>query len=196
MSRYVRFELISFLIIALALISTPVFGTVETVTVSPSVLIVGEPITFSGVDVGTISPNGPPNTVYMYIYPGFDCAFTPSHSIAFAITPVSSSATYTGIYNTTLSFPATVTTNQTYPGGWVVANQTYQNGLPAGPYSVSATDTQSSTTGAAGVCKNFTVENSSTAPEFSNPIVVICSVLGPLKPLLLAGRFRYASSRI
>jgi len=191
MSRHVRFELISFLVLVLGLVVSPVFGTVKTVNISPSILVVGQPITFSGVDIGTISPNNPENDVFMYIYPGFSCSFTPSNSIAFTVTPVKPGGTYSGSYSTTLSFPAALaTSSQSYPGGWVVASQSYQNQLPAGPYSVSVTDTEASTNGAARICKNFTVVSSSPSPEFSVPVVVMCSALASLMPLLLLRRHK------
>ena len=166
---------------------SPVFGTVETVNISPSVLLVGQPITFSGVDIETISPNNPQNTISMYIYPGFDCSLTPSNSIAFTTTSVSGATggTYSGTYNTTLSFPVSVATStQSHSGVWVT-DQSYHNGLPAGPYSVAVTDTEAITNGAAGICKNFTVVNSLPVPEFSDPAVAMCSALASLLPFLL-----------
>jgi hypothetical protein len=191
MSRDVGFELVAFLVIAVALVACPVFGTVETVNISPSVLVVGQPITFSGVDVETISPNNPENLVLMYIYPGFGCSFMPSNAIAFTTTSISSGGTYSGNYNTTLSFPVPVATStQGYSRGWAVTSQSYQNELPSGQYSVGVTDTEASTNGAAGMCKNFTVISSSPIPEFSDPVVVMCSALAPLTLLLLVRRGR------
>jgi len=190
-----RFELISFLIIAAGLVVSPAFGTVKSVNISPSVSVVGQPITFSGVDIGTISPNNPENTVLMRIYPGFSCAFTPSKSIAFTTTPVKSGGAYTGSYNTTLSFPAPLATpSESNSGGWVVTSQSYQNGLPAGPYSVSVTDTQASVNGTPGICKNFSVVSSSPVPEFPSSTVVMCLALTFLTALFLAGRRRREAS--
>jgi hypothetical protein len=186
MSNYLKIELVCFLVVALGLVVSPVFGTVETVNISPSVLLVGQPISFSGVDIETISPNNPENLISLHIYPGFGCSYTPSNTIAFAITPVTPGGPYSGSYNTTLSFPVpVVTSSQAYSGGWGVVIQSYENGLPAGPYSVAVTDTEASTNGAAGICKNFTVMTSSPAPEFSDPVIVLCSVLASLTSLLL-----------
>jgi len=197
MPRPVRFALISFLFLAFWLAVSPVFGTVKTVNISPAVLVVGQPITFSGVDIGTISPNSPENNVIMYIYPGFGCSYTPSNSIAFTIILVKSGNTFSGSYSTTLSFPVPVATSgQGYPGGWAVANQSYQNGLPAGSYSVSATDTQASTNGAAAICKNFTIVSSSPAAEFSDPVAVTCFTLASIMSLLLVYRRRQQISRM
>jgi len=192
--QIIRFELISFLVIAVVLVVSPVFGTVKSVNISPPVLLVDQPITFSGVDIGTISPNNPENNVLMRIYPGFSCAFTPSKSIAFATTPINPGGAYTGSYNTTLSFPAPLATSgEGNSGGWVVTSQSYQNGLPAGPYSVGVTDTQGSVNGTPGICKNFTVVSSSPVPEFTGSIVVTCSALAFLTALLLARRRRQRS---
>ena len=185
--------LISFLFLAFGLAVSPVYGTVETVNISPSVLVVGQPITFSGVDIETISPNNPLNTVWIRVYPGFGCSFTPSNAIAFTIAPINPTGAYTGTYNTTLSFPAPVATlTQGYSGGgWVVTSQSYQNGLPTGSYSVGVTDTEASTNGAAGLCKNFSIVNAASAPEFSDPVVALCSVLACSMSLLLILRRKW-----
>jgi len=182
MSRQVGFTFIALLLIALGLVVSPVAGAVETVNVSPSVITVGQPITFSGVDIETISPNSPPNNVLMRIYPGFDCSLTPSNAIAFAVTSVNLTGEYTGSYNSTLSFPLPVaTSSESYSGSWVATSQYYQNGLPAGSYSIGVTDTEASVNGAAGLCKNFAVVNASSAAEFSGSVVItilalICSM--------------------
>ena len=197
MSRLVRLEIISFLVIALGLVSSQVFGTVESINVSPSVIAVSQPITFSGVDTETISPNNPENAVVMHVYPGFDCSFTPSNSIAFTMTPVNPSGAYSGTYNTTLSFPVPVVAlSQAYYGGWAVTSQSYQNGLPPGPYSVAVTDLEALANGAAGVCKNFTVVSSSAVTEFSDPSLVMCSALASSASFLLLRRRRQQTSRI
>ena len=181
MSKYAGSAVI-LLFAALALTVYPVFGTVDTVNISPSVLVVGQPITFSGVDIETISPNSPPNNVLMRIYLGFGCSFTPSNAIAFAVTSVNLTGEYTGSYNSTLSIPLPVaTSSESYSGGWVATSQYYQNGLPAGSYSIGVTDTEASVNGAAGLCKNFTVVNASSAAEFSDSVVItilalICSM--------------------
>ena len=189
MSRHVRFGIVLFLVISFGLVVYPVFGTVQSVNISPSVLVVGQPITFSGIDIETISPNNPENNIFMHIYRGFGCSFSSSNSIAHTVTSINAGHSYIGSYNTTLSFPVPVgTSSQGYSGGWVVASQSYQNGLPAGPYSVSVTDTEALINGAAGLCKNFTVVSSSSAAEFSDPEVVMCSVIASLLSLLLVRR--------
>ncbi|HXX72262.1 MAG TPA: hypothetical protein VEI80_01095, partial [Candidatus Acidoferrales bacterium] len=104
MPRNVTLELITFLIIILGLVASPVCATVQTVIVSPLILAVGQPITFSGVDIETISPNNPQNVVMMRIYPGYGCSYTPANVIAFASTSVNLNGPYTGTFNTTLSF--------------------------------------------------------------------------------------------
>jgi len=200
MSRRGEFALISFLFIAFGLAVSPVLATVETVNVSPSMLVVGEPITFSGVDVETISPNKPPNNVLMHIYPGFGCSLLPANAIAVAITSIELTGPYTGAYNTTLSFPATVTpSGQGYSGSWVVTGQSYQNGLPVGSYSISVTDTEAVTNGASGACRNFTVSNSSAVAEFSGPVVVMSnsSLLNatPSSPSAIAKECKVPSRR-
>lgn len=165
MSRIAGFAIVPFLFLAFGLAVYPVLATVETVNISPSVLVVGQPITFSGVDVETISPNNPVNAVLMRIYPGFGCSYTPSNAIAFTVTSINPNGAYTGSYNTTLTFPAPVaTSSQGYSGAWAVTSQSYQNGLPAGSYSVGVTDTEASTNGAAGLCKNFSIMNTSSTP--------------------------------
>jgi hypothetical protein len=135
--------------------------------------------------------------VLMSIYPGFDCSFTPSNAIAFTSTSVNPGGPYSGSYNTTLSFPLPLaTSSRGYFGGWVVASQYYQNGFPAGPYSVAVTDTEASTNGAPGMCKNFTVVSSSPIAEFSDPLVVMCSALASFMSLLLVHRRRQQTSRM
>ena len=177
MSKYAGSAVI-LLFAALALTVHPVFGTVDTVNISSSVLVVGQPITFSGVDIETISPNSPPNNVLMRIYPGFGCSFTPSNAVAFAVTSVNLTGEYTGSYNSTLSFPLpVVTSTQSYSGGWVATSQYYQNGLPVGSYSIGVTDSEALANGSAGLCKNFTVVNASSTAEFSDPIFTMFLVL-------------------
>jgi len=189
MSRHVRFGIGLLLVISFGLVIYPVFGTVQSVNISPPVSMVGQPITFSGIDIETISPNNPENNIFMHLYLGFGCSFSPSNSIAYTVTSINAGHSYIGSYSTTLSFPAPVAaSSQSYSGGWVVASQSYENGLPAGPYSVSVTDTEASINGDAGLCKNFTVVSSSSAAEFSDPVVVICSVLASLLSLLLVLR--------
>jgi len=193
MSRIIGFALIPFLFLAFGLAVSPVFATVETLNISPSVLVVGQPISFSGVDIETISPNNPVNAIFLHVYPGFGCSFTPSNAIAFTTAPINLTGAYTGSYNTTLSFPAPVATStQGYSGGgWVVTSQSYQNGLPTGSYSVGVTDTEASTNGAAGLCKNFSIVNAASAPEFSDPVIALCSVLACSMSLLLILRRKW-----
>jgi len=165
-----------------------VFGTVETVNVSPSILTVGQPITFSGVDTETISPNNPENAVILRVYPGFDCSFMPLNSIAFTTTTIIPSGPYSGFYNTTLLFPAPLgSSGQSYSEGWVVTSQSYESGFPQGPYSVSVTDTEALANGAPGICKNFTIVGSSTT-EFSDPLILMFSALASLSMLLFRRR--------
>ena len=185
MPRNVTFELITFLIIILGLVASPVCATVQTVIVSPLILAVGQPITFSGVDIETISPNNPQNIVIIRIYPGYGCSYTPANVIAFAGTSLNLNGPYIGTFNTTLSFPAPVTPSQGYSGGWAVTSQSYQNGLPVGPYSVSVTDTEASANGTPGICKNFTIANSSAVSEFAEPLVAVCTALSLASLLLL-----------
>ena len=192
MSRIIGFALISFLFLAFGLTVSSVLATVETLNISPSVLVVGQPINFSGVDIETISPNNPVNVILLHVYPGFGCSFTPSNAIAFTTAPINPTSAYTGSYNTSLSFPAPVaTSSQGYSGGWLVTSQSYENGLPAGSYSVGVTDTEASTNGAAGFCKNFSIMNASAVPEFSDPVVAICSVLAFSMSLLLILRRKW-----
>jgi len=186
MPRTVSFELITFVMVTLGLVASPVCATVETVTVSPLVLAVGQPIMFSGVDVETISPNNPQNVVMLRIYQGYGCSYTPSNAIAFTSTSLNLNGPYTGVFNTTLSFPAVVAApNQSYSADWAVTSQSYQNGLPAGSYSVSVTDIEASTNGSPGVCKNFTIANSSAVSEFADPLVAACTALSLVSLLLL-----------
>ena len=166
-----------FLVIGLVMAAPRVFGTVQTVNVSPSVLTVGQPITFSGVDVETISPNNPENAVMVNVYSGFGCSFSSLNSIAFTTTTIIPSGPYSGFYNTTLLFPALLgSSGQSYSEGWVVTSQSYEGGFPAGSYSVSVTDTEALANGAPGICKNFTIVGSSTT-EFSDPLILVCSML-------------------
>jgi len=192
MSKLVRIGLVSILLAAIGGVVSPAWGTVENMKISPSVLPVGQPITFSGTDVDTTSSSNPMNLIFVFIYLGFGCSFKPSNSVAFTI----SSANSAGIYNTTLSFPASVlTSGQGYSGGWVVTNQSYQTGLPAGSYSAGITDAETLTANPnSGICKYFTITNSSPTPEFSDAIFVACvSLSASLTSLLFVRGRRHAS---
>jgi len=166
---------------AVALEVAPVYGVVESVEISPSVLIVGQPITFFGwVSVPTLD-----DELAVHVYPGANCA--PISSIASTYV-LSSNETYTianntvGIYNVTLTFPVTPSSS------WVVEKQ-YQNEIPAGAYSVGVQDVVSGSS----VCKNFTVTNQAV-PEFSETALTIFLAL--LAPLYLLRRTRNRPSKV
>jgi hypothetical protein len=120
----------------------------------------------------------------MRIYAGFGCSFMPANAIAFTVTSIELSGPYTGAYNTTLSFPVPVApSGQSYSQGWMVTSESYQNELPAGSYSISVTDTEASTNGLPGICKNFTVSSSLAVAEFPGPVIALYSGLAFLMPL-------------
>lgn len=189
MSKLVTLALLAFLLAALGLGGSRVWGVVESADVSPSVSAVGQPITFSGMDVAKVYPNNPMNLVFIYIYPGYGCSFKSSNSIAFTITSVNSA----GTYSSTLSFPVPVlASGQGYSGGWVVASPSYQDGLPPGNYSVGITDAETLMSNpSGGICKYFTITNSLPTSEFSDTMLVACSALiASLVPLLFLRRRR------
>ena len=131
----------------------PVYAGVENVNISPSVLVVGKPITFYGAASGTSVDN----QVGIYVFVGFDC---PSQNV-FASAYTVANATDT--YSVTLAFPIDLEYS-----GWKVEQQyqQYENGLPAGSYSVGVADVASVSSGSGGVCRNFTV-SPQPVPEFS-----------------------------
>ena len=153
------FSLLSLLVVTFGLVISPVFATVENLTVSPSVLVVDQPITFSGTDIVTQSKAI--DSITLFIYLGTSCPpynpLNPGHgSLAFGF------ATYdtTGAFISTLSFPAQLPSNSTLSSHWTVSSSAYQYALPAGSYSVFAIDAADSQSLSAGVCAHFTITNS------------------------------------
>jgi hypothetical protein len=170
-----------FLLFAITVVTVgivPVYGAVESVGVSPSVLVVGQPITFFGVVSGSTLGT----ELAVHVYAGPNCPATSSIASTYTL---ASNETYTianntvGMYNVSLTFPVASSR------GWVVAQQ-YQNEMPAGAYSVGVEDVVAGS----GLCKNFTVTNQSVA-EFSEAPLTICLAL--LASLYLVRRRRKAS---
>lgn len=134
------------------------YARIETVDVSPSVLVVGEPITF----FGTVSGSSLDDQIGVFVHSDSNCR---SNSVIASTYVLAGNATYTianstvGIYNVTLAFPVTSSS------GWMV-QLGYQTGLPAGPYSVGVQDVVIGT----GLCRNFTVANQGV-PEFPEQAV-------------------------
>jgi hypothetical protein len=163
MDRQAATVLVVVLVVVLSVL--PVFAEVESVTVSPSVIMVGEPITFSG----TVSGSSVNDRLAISVYLGANC---PANSTIASAYILPSNVTYTtvtntfGVYNVSLIFPPNATS------GWNVKQQ-YQNGFPAGSYSVGVQDVVSS----AGLCKNFQVTGSSTTPEFSDSTLLLTLAL-------------------
>ena len=141
---------------------TPAYANVESVEVSPSVLVVGEPITFFGM----VSGSSMNDQIGVFVYSGSNC---PGNMVIASTYALPNNATYTianatgAIYNVTLAFPVPSSS------AWKV-RLGFQTGLPAGPYSVGAQDV----TVEAGLCKNFTV-TSAAVPEFSEASATILS---------------------
>ena len=154
----------------------PAYAEVESVNISPSVLVVGQPITFSGI----VSRSSLGDRIGLYVYAGSNCPAKPAIASTYTVansTTTTMTNNATGIYNVTLAFPIS------YSSGWLVALQ-YQNGLPAGSYSVGVQDM----TTEAVLCKNFTVTSQQPTLEFSEPIVAVFLTL--LASLYLVRRKR------
>ena len=163
-------------LLALTLVILPAYAEVESVNISPSVLVVGQPITFSGI----VSRSSLGDRIGLYVYAGSNCPAKPAVASTYTVansTTTTMAGNATGIYNVTLAFPIS------YSSGWLVAVQ-YQNGLPAGSYSVGVQDM----TTEAVLCKNFTVISQQPTPEFSEPIVAVFLTL--LASLYLVRRTR------
>jgi hypothetical protein len=166
-------------ITAVALGIAPVYGAVESVELLPSVLVVGQPIIFFGLVSGSTIDS----RLAVQVYAGANC---PGSSLIASTYTLSSNESQiienntVAIYNVTLAFPVTSSS------GWV-AEQQYQNGLPAGAYSVGVEQVNFGS----GLCKNFTVANQPVA-EFSNVAPTLFLTL--LAPLYLVRRRRKARS--
>jgi len=156
-------------ILSATLIILPVYAEVESLNISPPVLVVGQPITFYGV----VSRSSLSDRIGLYVYAGFNCPANPSIASTYTVvnnTTTATASNSTGIYNVTLAFPISASS------GWVVERQ-YQNGLPAGTYSVGAQDM----TTEAVLCKNFAVVSQQPTPEFSElTITVFLALLASL----------------
>ena len=139
--------------LTLLLAILPVYAGVDNVNMAPSVLTVGKSITFYGGASGTSVDN----QIGIYVFVGSDC---PSQNVFATDYTVANS---TDTYSVTLAFPV-----DTEYSGWKVEQQyqQYQNGLPAGSYSVGVADMASVTSGSGGICRNFTI-SSQPVPEFS-----------------------------
>jgi hypothetical protein len=153
--------LVAFLTVLLAIL--PVYAGVDYVNISPSVLAVGQPITF----FGGASGSSVDNQIGVYVFVGPNCP--PDNVFASTYTVANSTDTY----SVTLSFPVDLEYS-----GWKVEQQyqQYQNGLPAGSYSVGVADMASVSSGSGGVCRNFTV-SPQPLPEFSGLTVTILLTL-------------------
>ena len=160
-----EFELVLAVILAVVAAGIlPAYAEVESVTVSPSVLVVGEPITFYGV----VSKSSLGDQIGVYVYAGPNCPAKPALASTYTVansTTTTTMSNATGTYNVTLSFPIA-------SSGWVVEQQ-YRNGLPAGSYSVGVQDM----TTEAILCRNFSITGQPT-PEFSEPIIALILTLG------------------
>jgi hypothetical protein len=155
------------LVAILALISTvlPAYAEVESVAISPSLLVVGQPITFYGF----VSRSSLGDQIGVYVYVGPNCPAEPTLASTYTVANSKTTTTMsnaTGTYNVTLSFPIASSS------GWVVEQQ-YRNGLPAGWYSVGVQDM----TTEAILCRNFSITGQPT-PEFSEPIIALILTLG------------------
>jgi hypothetical protein len=152
---------VAFLTVLLTIL--PVYASVENVNISPSVLVVGRPITF----YGGASGSSVSNQIGIYVFVGSDC---PSQNV-FASTYTVANATDT--YSVTLSFPVDLEFS-----GWKVEQQyqQYQTGLPVGSYSVGVADMAAMSSGSGGVCRNFTI-GPQPVPEFSGVIVTLILTL-------------------
>ena len=139
------FLLVAFAVVALGI--APVYGLVESVDISPSVLVVGQPITFFGMVSG--STLGSQLAVHVYVGP--NCPLT--NSVASTYT-LASNETYTIANNTLASYNVTLAFPVTSSSSWAVEPQ-YQDEIPAGAYSVGVQDVAAGS----GLCKNFTVTN-------------------------------------
>jgi len=144
------------LLVALLIVIVPILpvrADVDYVNISPSVLVVGRSITFAGGASGTSVDN----QIGVFVFVGPNC---PSGNVFASTYTVANS---TDLYSVTLSFPVDLEYS-----GWKVEQQfqQYQNGLPAGSYSVGVVDMASMSSGSGGVCRNFSI-NSQPVPEFS-----------------------------
>ena len=145
-------SLLAVTMVALAIV--PVYGAVESIQLLPPVLIVGQPI----IIFGFVSGSTIGSRLYVQVYEGPNCQGGPiasTYALSRNETETIENSTV-AIYNVTLAFPIVASS------GWVVAQQ-YQNGIPAGTYSVGVGEVAAGS----ALCKNFTITSQSIT-EFSD----------------------------
>lgn len=168
--------LVAFLPVILAIL--PVYAGVDFVNISPSILVVGKPITF----YGGASGSSVDNQIEVDVFVGSDCSSDNLFASTFTV------ANSTNAYSVTLSFPVDLEFS-----GWKIEQQylQYQSQLPAGSYSVGVADMASISSGSGGVCRNFTI-GAQPVPEFSWLSITLFLTLAASLYLLQPKRKRIA----
>jgi hypothetical protein len=154
----VEIALLAVLVVSLSLHSA--YAEVQTVNISPPVVVIDQPITFSGF----VSGQSLEDRIGVYVYAGPNCATPKAIASTFTIANLTQTIgnQTVGEYNVSLTFPVTNST------GWT-AEPSYQYELPVGNYSVGVRDVTTSV----GLCKNFTVTNTQPTPEFTTLLIAV-----------------------